>query len=114
MDFIEKMGYFSLERYKKEGVPAFILFTAYQVHELSQMGVPTGGEFANLQDDFYGMMLTQLQKTSDNISPLLQRVFEILGDPFQEWLHAQLSDNQKMGEEEKTTILRRYVNYRGE
>lgn len=36
-EFIEKMGYFSLARYRKESKPVFILAAAHKVHELSQM-----------------------------------------------------------------------------
>lgn len=113
IDFIEKMGFFSWERFMQEKDQRFLLATAHRVAELSWLGVIPGGEFANLQDDFYGMMLTQLEKTGDTISPLLQRIFEILGDSFQEWLQAQLSENSRIADDEKAIILRRYVNYRG-
>ena len=113
-EFIEKMGYFSLARYRKESKPVFILAAAHKVHELSQMWVPTGGEFANLQDDFYGMMLMRLQESTSENSPLLQRIFEVLGDSFQDWLRVQLSENPGISEEEKTMILFRYANYRSE
>lgn len=109
-DFIQMMGFFSLERYKIEDNQIFILAAAHKAQELSHMWL----QYVNFQNHFYSMMLMRLQESTEGNFSLTQRIFEILGDSFQDWLRVQLSENPGITEEEKIHILQRYTNYRTE